>query len=322
MDFVNNPKREKILNQVIKKILLLAIFAISLILAACGGGGGSSGGGTVADNVSINSTAYVVNSSTVRVSGYQMQTSPSGYQTGGPVGVIWMNDTQTGNALFFQVVSTADGWPGVHFLYGSGTGTSATITDKSVTTGGLMVDSANGNGTGGSITIDTFGDIGQQITGSFNMNLCDNYTVCSASIKNYTGTFSVIRTANYGSLARPASVLIPVPASTSYTNGIHPASGKNYYAIPTNSTGGTLTLTLSPSVGFNLAPTVDVNMAVFTDAGFTTPATCDVTNTLNVAGNGVETCAVTVTANQRLYISVSQTATATAFETYTLKVAE
>ena len=49
---------------------------------------------------------------------------------------------------------------------------------------------------------------------------------------------------------------------------------------------------------------------------------CNVTSTLSIVGSGVETCAITVAASQKLYITVSQTTSATALETYTLKVAE
>jgi hypothetical protein len=210
-------------------------------------------------------------------------------------------------------MSTINGWPGTYFLLGVGSENWAHITDTSLATNGSMLDLANGTGTGGSITIGAFGNIGQQITGSLNINLCDATTVCSTSIKNYTGNFSVTRTANYGSIAMPA-LLNPYTPPMTWGGGIHPVTGSNYYVVTTNSIGGTLTLTLTP--------TVDVNMAVFTDDGFTTPATCNVISNLNVVGSGVEICAVTVTANQKFYLTVSQIVTATSRETYTLKVSE
>jgi hypothetical protein len=63
-------------------------------------------------------------------------------------------------------------------------------------------------------------------------------------------------------------------------------------------------------------------MAVFSDVGFSTPATCDVASTLNITGSGVETCAIAVTANQRIYMTVSQATAASAAETYELLVAK
>lgn len=297
------------MRQAIKKISLLSALSISIILSACGGGGSGSATG---DNFSFNGAKYPANGSTVLGEGFLIQTSPDGYQYDGQTAVVFMADKPSGNELSLQVTDTVDGWPGTYSLYGGITSTR--ITDKSVPTGGNMQDLANGSGTGGSITVNSFGVVGQQIAGTFNVNLCDMNAVCSASIKNYTGTFSVHRTANYGSIARSSIVSIPVPTPTAYADGIHPATGKNYYTIPTNATGGTLTLTLTP--------TVDVNMAVYTDAGFATPATCDVPSTLNVVGSGVETCAITVTANQKIYLTVSQAPAATFMETYTLNVAE
>jgi hypothetical protein len=303
------------LKLLIKKLSLPAVISLSLTLAACGGAVGTSvGGATTTDSVTVNGTTYTENGTTLKIDGYLNQTSTNTYKYGGPFAYLTMTDTTSGNVLYLQVLSTASGWPGVYNLVSGGADTSANMIDKSVTTGGLMLDLANGSGTGGSITIDSFGAAGELIKGSFNINLCDANTTCATSVKNYSGVHSISRTANYGSLARPATVSTPVPAGTTYSYGIHPATGRNYYAITTNATGGTLTLTLTP--------TVDVNMAVLTDAGFTTPATCNVTSTLNVAGTGVETCAITVTTNQKLYVTVSQTTTATNKETYTLKVAE
>lgn len=302
--------------QLIKKSSLLLALSISFFLASCGGGGSSSGG-TVSDTVSINGTSYSANS-TLYIEGLLFQISQYGSLYGGPTAFITMNDRQTGNSLFFQITTTVDGWPGVYSLFSNSADTRADITDKSVTTGGLMAvmnNVAGGEATGGSITINAFGEIGQPIKGSFNINMCDRNATCPASLKNYTGSFNINRVANYGSITRPAYLTPMAPASAyASPNGISPATGKNYYTVASNATGGTLTITLTPSV--------DVNMAVYTDAGFTTPATCNVTNTLNVVGNVVETCAITVAANQRLYFAVGQVATATAFETYTLKVTE
>jgi hypothetical protein len=70
----------------------------------------------------------------------------------------------------------------------------------------------------------------------------------------------------------------------------------------------------------NVSPTVNVNLAVYTDAGYTTPAICNYDSLFNQPGLTVEGCFISVAANQRLYLSVSQEAGATAFETYTLSV--
>jgi len=309
------------LNKIIKKLSLLATLTLNLALAACGGATGYSAGGgsgTAADKVSINGTTYTANGSIVKISGYINQIHPYAYQLGGPMGAITMSDTQSGNRVSFQVLSTIDGWPGVYGLMSTSTGTYAMITDKSVTTGGVMLDLADGSGTGGSISINSFGDIGQPITGSFDMNLCDiNATFCLAAVKKYSGTFSVIRTANFGSLTKPVTFFTSTPAApVSYSNGITPATGKNYYIVNTNVTGGTLTITLTP------ATSGDVNLAVYTDAGYTTPATCDVSSTLNVIGSAAETCGITVIANQKLYLTVRQTTAAVALETYALKMTE
>lgn len=306
------------MNHVIKKISLFAALAINFLLAACGGAAGV-GGGATGDTVSINGTTYTANSSTLDVSGYVIQTSTYFSLYGGPTAIIGMNDTQSKNTLILQITSTVDGWPGVYTLLGVGKDTVAYITDKTVATGGVMQDldnlSGGTGGTGGSITVDSFGALGQAIKGSFNMKLCDKNAVCANSIKTYIGTFNVNRKANIGSLASPVYMTTTAPANAyAYPNGINQSTGKNYYTIATNSTGGTLTLTVTP--------TVDVNMAVFMDAGFTTPATCNTPNTLNLPGMSVETCAITVTPNQKLYLTMSQPASAPVFETYTLKVAE
>ena len=291
--------------------LLLAVIVPTIMITGCGGT--SSATSNAAPNVSINGTQYIDNGSTVGVEGFENQTSKYGYQYGGPTVVVEMNDTTSGNSLRFEAISTVDGFPEIDSLTGT-SGTTAYITDKSVSTGGNMGDFANGSSTGGTISIDSFGAAGQRIIGSYNVNLCDSNTICSASVKNYTGNFNVIHTANYGSLSRPAQVSVPI--TSPYTDGIHPATGTNFYAITTNASGGTLTVTLTPAL------TGDVNMAVYTDAGFATTATCDVTSTLNVVGNGAETCAITVTANQKVYVTVSQILAATDWETYMLNVAE
>ncbi|MFA6014365.1 MAG: hypothetical protein WC742_04795 [Gallionellaceae bacterium] len=300
------------MHRVVKQILLLAVLTFSSILAGCGGGGSAGGGssGIAAEYFVVDGTIYP-NGSMVHIEGYLDQTSPNAYITGGPVGVVWMS--QLNNMIYFEILSGAAGWPGTYSLSGIGAATFARITDTSVVTGGSMLDLANGSGTGGSLSIGSFGNKGQQITGSFNVTLCDAFTVCSTSTKNYTGTFSATRTDNYGSITKPALLNAYTPPMT-WGGGIHPVTGKNYYVVTSNTIGGTLTLTNTP--------TVDVNMAVFTDAGFTTPAICNVTSTLNVVGSGVETCAITVTANQMLYLSISQATAATAFETYSLTVAE
>lgn len=272
----------------ISKISLLAALLINLTLAACGGAGGSSGiKVTAGDFVSINGVTYATNSSTVHESGALDQASQYGYLYGGSAAVISMNDAQSGNSLSFQVLSTVNGWPGVFTVLGTGTNTTAYITDKSVATSGNMQANSMASGTGGSITFSSFGAVWQPITGCFNINLCDFNAVCAASIKNHTGSF-----------------------------GIHPSTGKNYFTVLTNATGGTLTLSIT------LTSTVDVNMAVYSDAGFTTPATCNITNTQNVAGNGIESCAISVVGNQRIYVTVSQPASAVGQETFTLALIE
>jgi hypothetical protein len=169
-------------------------------------------------------------------------------------------------------------------------------------------------GSGGTITIDSFGSVGQTISGSYNVDLCDSNAACPASLKNYTGTFSTTRSANIGSMTKPARFNIPTATYTNYQLGIYPTTGKNYFAIPTNATGGILRIVLNPSV--------DANMAIFTDPGFTTPATCDVYSNMNLPDVAPEVCNITVAANQTIYVTVSQPATATAFETFILKLAE
>lgn len=293
-----------------KRISLFVVLSANLILSACGGGSGS-GGGTAAEYVSINGTRYAEDGSNVLVGGYLDQTSSDAYQYGGQTGFVWMYDAQSGNTMSLQFASTADGWPGTYNFVAFSTGTYAMVRDPSISANAIMLP--NGSGTGGSITIGSFGNIGQPITGSFNANLCDMYSACSTGIKNYAGTFSAVRIANYGSLANPAS-LFPSATPGTWTEGISPVTGKNYCVISGTSLAGTLTLSLAPSV--------DVNMAVFTDAGFTSPATCNVTSHLNVAGNGMETCAITVAANQDIYMTVSQATAATVPETYDLTVSK
>ncbi len=297
----------------IKGLALLGALSLNLALTACGGGS-SGANGNAANSVEINGVTYSASGNSVYADGYVDQTSEYGYQLGGPAAVISMYDTQTGNSLYFQVLSTVDGWPGIFAVLGTGTSTTAYVTDKSVATGGNMEANSLVSGTGGTITFNSFGSVGQAITGSYNINLCDRNAACSASVKNYTGSFNITRAANIGSLAEPSSFQIPQSTSIPFRFGIHPTTGKNHFIIPANATGGTMTITLTP--------TVDVNMSVYADAGFTTPATCDVTSTLNVTGNGAETCAISVTANQEIYVTVSQPASATDRETFTLAMSE
>ncbi len=292
---------------------MCAVLSVNLILSACGGGGVGGGGGTAADYISANGTQYTEDGQNTLVEGYLDQTSPDAYQFGGAVGYVLAYDVQSGNAFYFRVVSTVDGWPGVYYLSGFGEGNSAMITVPALPTSStVMQDFANGSGTGGSITIGSFGNVGQPITGSYNVNLCDPL-LCSSSIKSYTGTFRATRIANYGSIGMP-TFLTPHSPPMTLPGAISPVNGKNYYVVGGNPSGGTLTLTLTP--------TVDVDLAVFTDAGFTVPATCDITSNLNVVGNGVETCTITVAATKRMYLTVSQAAAATAVETYDLTVAK
>jgi hypothetical protein len=295
--------------------------AINLTLSACGGGGGAGAAAgatgsnaTTSGSVTINGTTYSTNSSTVRVGGLVNQTSPyNTYASAATAASISMGDTQTGNSLILQVLGSASGWPGVYTAQNAGGSTTAYITDKSVVTGGNM-QVVGAPGSGGTITIDSFGSVGQTIAGSFNLNLCDGIATCPASLKNYTGTFSATRSANVGSLAKPAKFNIPTATYTNYQLGIHPTTGKNYFAIPTNATGGILRIVLNPSVA--------TDMAIFTDPGFTTPATCDVYSSMNLPDVAPEVCNITVAANQTIYVTVSQPATATAFETFILKLAE
>ena len=305
------------MNRLIKNISLLAVLPIFLTLTSCGGGGGGNNS-TSGNNVNINGTTYTENGSAVHVEGFINQTSQYGYQMGGPTVVITMDDTQSGNSLSFSIPTTNHGFPGTYNLFAFSGPNSAYITDKTVATGGNML--VGGTGTGGAITIShSSSPVGKPLVGSFNLDLCDLNAVCSNSIKKYTGTFSVNLTSNnLGSIAMPSGISFSAPATpVSYYEGVAPTTGKNYYFVPANATGGALTLTLIPS-----APNGDVNMAVFTDAGFATPATCDVASNLSVVGGGVETCGITVAANQQIYFTVSQTNTATFMETYTLNAVE
>ena len=102
-----------ILHQVTKRISLCAVLSVNLILSACGGGGGSGGNGIPADYISANGTQYTEDGQNTLVEGYLDQTSPDAYQFGGAVGYVWAYDVQSGNAFYFRVVSTVDGWPGV-----------------------------------------------------------------------------------------------------------------------------------------------------------------------------------------------------------------
>jgi hypothetical protein len=293
-----------------KKAVLFAALSINLILASCGAGGSSDVATVVSDSMTVNGVTYSAKDSSIRLLGLVDQASQYGYQMGGPAAFISMSDSRTGNTVYLQLLSTSNGWPGSNYLWDTTDPNTARIKDNTVATGGNMVVQSGVNS--GTVTINSFGSIGQPITGSFNINLCDSSAVCSSSVKNYTGTFRLTRAANMGSLSKTTNLSIPQPVA-SYKFGIHPATGKNYFVIPSNATGGTLTIML--------VPTVDVNMAVFTDAAFTTPATCKVNN-LNVAGSGTETCAITVAANQKTYVTVSQPASATGRETFILSIAE
>jgi hypothetical protein len=294
----------------LKSLFVLCFVAVMLV--ACGGGGtgaGNGNAGAAADYFSINGSRFTENGSMVTVEGYVDQTSPEAMQFGGQVGYVWMFDAPSGKQMYLQLAGTADGLIGQYNFVEGSTGTQAIYADTSAASDVTMM--AIGSGTGGSITIGKFGNIGQPITGSFNVNLCDMASACSSGLQNYTGNFSAIRAPNYGSISKPArrsSSLFP------WREGISPVTGRNHYIIAGFGTAGTLTLTLTPSV--------DVNMAVFSDVGFSTPATCDVASTLNITGSGVETCAIAVTANQRIYMTVSQAIAASAAETYDLLVAK
>jgi hypothetical protein len=295
-----------------KKIVLFAALSINLILASCGAGGSSDVATVVSDSMTVNGVTYSAKDSSIRLLGLVDQASQYGYQMGGPAAFFSMSDSRTGNTIYLQLLSTSNGWPGSYYLWNTTDPDTARIKDNTVATGGNMVVQSGVNS--GTVTINSFGSIGQPITGSFNINLCDSSAVCSSSVKKYTGTFRLTRAANMGSLGKTTNLSIPQPVASVYPFGIHPATGKNYFVIPSNATGGTLTITL--------VPTVDVNMAVYTDAAFTTPATCNVVSNLNVAGNGTETCAITVAANQKTYVTVSQPASATGRETFNLSIAE
>jgi hypothetical protein len=290
----------------------LFVSGIAALLGGCGGGSGGTGtanSGAAADYFSINGARYTENGGMITVEGYVDQTNPEAFQLGGQVGFVRMFDAQTGKQMYLQVSGTVDGLPGTHNFVDGGSGTYAMYADTSAASGITMTNV--GGGTGGSIIFTSFSNVGQPITGSFNVNLCDISSTCSTGIKNYTGNFSAIRAPNYGSISKPAR-LSPWPFP--WRDGISPVTGKNHYIIAGFGTAGTLTLTLTPSA--------DVNMALYTDAGFTTPATCDVASALNITGSGVETCALTVAANQRVYMTVSKAAAATAPETYDLNVAK
>jgi hypothetical protein len=148
------------------------------------------------------------------------------------------------------------------------------VRDSTVTESELRVDVNNGVTTGGTITVDSFGNVGQPITGSYNVKLCTTVTntSCASPVKNYSGNYRVVRTVNYGSLGFPipmASYALSKGATLSKTDGIAPANGKNYYSV-LFAAAGTAYIALSPnanSAALKVSPTVNVNIAVYTDAG-------------------------------------------------------
>lgn len=286
---------------------LALLFFAAMTLSACGGGGDSSGAST-GSYMTINGNTYSPNSAATVVS--VNQTSLLNYSLGGPAFTVAMSDSASGTLVNISTVTTASGLPSVNSLSTS-SGTTAIFMEKS---GGSTVtygDFANPTTTNGNATVKTFGEIGQQVTGSFDLNLCLQAT-CSASVKNFKGEFSANRLPNNGSSLSPI-IISPMITNSQYkaTHGIAPQTGANYYQV-TTATAGTATITLSP--------TTDVDLAVYSDAAFSTPATCDITSTLAVVGSGTETCAITTAANQKLYLKASQKQSVTSRDTYTLTI--